>query len=167
MGGRGEAREVASTKLRIVSNASPLIALAQLDLLEDLAPLFANLVIPPAVAREIAPSVRHPAWIRNQSLAGQIAGRIRAAKLGAGETEAIALALEVGTHVVALDDRRARTVARSLGLRVIGTAGLLLDAKQSGIITAVKPRLDALVRLGFFVGPAVVADVLARADEAG
>lgn len=167
MEGRGATGAVASEKLRVGSNASPLIALAQLDLLQVLAPLFADLVIPPAVAREIAPTVIRPAWLRQQVLGRTIDGRISAAQLGAGETEAIGLALELGTHVVALDDRRARRLARTLGLKIVGTAGLLLDAKQDGLIAAVKPSLDALLRVGFFVGPAIVADILTEAGEEG
>lgn len=85
--------------------------------------------------------------------------------LGAGETEAIGLALELGTHVVALDDRRARRLARTLGLPLVGTAGLLLAAKQDGLVPSLKPQLEALIRLGFFVGPAVVSGVLAEAGE--
>lgn len=165
MGGRGAAGEVTPETLRVVSNASPLIALAQLDLLPALAPLFADLVIPPAVAREIAPSVPRPTWVRMQTLGRGIDNRVRRAKLGAGETEAIGLALEVGTHAVALDDRRARRLARGLGLQLVGTAGLLLAAKQAGLIAAVKPGLEALIQVGFFVGPAVVAGVLAEAGE--
>ena len=165
MGGRGSTGQVAADQLRIVSNASPLIALAQLNLLGQLAPLFADLVIPPAVAREIARTVTPPAWIRQQALGREIDLRVRWAMLGAGETEAIGLALELGTHVVALDDRRARRLARTLGLPLVGTAGLLLAAKQDGLVPSLKPQLEALIRLGFFVGPAIVSGVLAEAGE--
>ena len=142
-----------------------MIALAQLNLLDAIAPLFADLAVPPAVTREIAPSVVSPEWVRQIALGGASDPRVIQAALGPGETEAIGLALELGTHVVALDERRARRVARSLGLPLVGTAGLLLAAKQDGLILAVKPYLDALVEAGFFLPSAVVAGVLAQAEE--
>ncbi|MDP9364009.1 MAG: DUF3368 domain-containing protein [Chloroflexota bacterium] len=142
-----------------------MIALAQINLLDALAPLFADLTIPPALTHEIAPSVVRPHWIRSLVLRGTLDPRVVEADLGPGETEAIGLALELGTHVVALDERRARRVARSLGLPLVGTAGLLLAAKQDGLIPAVRPYLNVLVEAGFFLGPAVVAGVLAQAEE--
>lgn len=81
------------------------------------------------------------------------------------ETEAIGLVLALRTHAVALDERRARRFARSLGLPLTGTAGLQLAAKQDGLIPSVKPYLDAPIEVGFFIGPAVEAMVLARGGE--
>lgn len=63
-------------------------------------------------------------------------------RLGDGEREAIALAMEVGAAAIILDDRAARRVAEAAGLNVIGTLGLLLEAKRKGIVTRVRPELD-------------------------
>ena len=165
MGGRGSAGQVAATKLTTVSNASPLIALNQLGLLDALAPLFAHLIIPPAVAREIAPSVTRPPWIAQRSLARPVAPRLVQAGLGPGETEAISLALELGTYAIALDERSARRLAASLGLPIVGTIGLLLAAKDHGLIPALRPAVEVLVGLGFYVAPRVIAEALADAGE--
>ena len=67
--------------------------------------------------------------------------------LGRGETEVLMLGLEMKNAVVILDDALARRVAISLDLRLTGTLGLLLDAKQAGLITAVAPFLDMLQQL--------------------
>lgn len=165
MGERGAFHQVAPTKLRVVSNASPMIALAEVNLLDALAPLFAELVLPPAVVQEVAPSGIRPNWVRYQALGGAIDPRVVRANLGPGETDAIGLTLELATFAVALDERRARRFATDLGLQVVGTVGILLAAKQHGLIPAVKPPLQALIQGGFFVSPTVVAAVLVEADE--
>lgn len=107
--GCGDARHRRSVTPRLtISNASPLIALQQIGQLELLQRLYANLAIPTAVAREVAPSVSLPSWIAEHTLTQPIAARILQADLGAGESEAIGLALEMNAHRVLLDDRPAR-----------------------------------------------------------
>ena len=65
-------------------------------------------------------------------------------ELDAGEAEAIALAQEVKADVVLLDERDARRVAMRLGLNVLGTVGLLIEAKRAGRLSSVREQLDAL-----------------------
>jgi predicted nucleic acid-binding protein len=85
--------------------------------------------------------------------------------LGAGEREAIALAVEVHAQKIILDDLPARRLAASLGLSVIGTVGLILAAKHAGLVPAVAPVLDEMVAAGFRLSQTVVAAVLASAGE--
>lgn len=150
----------------VVADASPLIALIQLRLLETVAPLFAELLIPPAVAREIAPSGIRPNWIVERSPRRPFDVRLGGIKLGPGESEAIGLALELGTHTLLLDERRARRLAAELGLRIIGTVGLLVAAKQAGLIVAVRPYLETLLAVGFHVAPQIIEGALREAGEA-
>ena len=60
-----------------------------------------------------------------------------------GESEAIVLAYEKGLRII-LDDRKAREVAQRLGVHVTGTVGLIIKAKQEGVIAEVRPLLDTL-----------------------
>ncbi len=107
----------------VVSDASPLIALQQIDELRLLQGLFGEVVIPPAVAREVAPSVTLPAWIKTRSLQEPMAGEILRATLGPGESEAISLAQQIRADWLLLDERPARRLAGAPGLRVAGTLG--------------------------------------------
>ena len=59
------------------------------------------------------------------------------------EAEAIALAQAQKCRII-LDDRQARRVGQDMGLRVIGTVGILILAKQRGILSTVKPVLQNL-----------------------
>ena len=148
----------------LVSNASPLIALNQIDCLLLLPHLYGSVIVPPAVRREITPSVGHPTWIAERSLQQPIDPRVPS-MLGAGEREAISLALEIGVPRIVLDDLRARRRAESLGLEVIGTLGILVLAKRQRLIPAVRPFAEALLDQGFFVSPSVLGDALASAGE--
>ena len=82
-----------------------------------------------------------------------------------GEASAIALAIEAGVPIVAIDERRGRLVAREMGLAVTGSVGLLLRAKRLGFIDAVAPRLMAMRGHGIWLGESLMRRVLAEAEE--
>jgi predicted nucleic acid-binding protein len=148
----------------VVSNSSAIIALDQVGQLQLLSGLFTELVVPPAVVREVAP-ILLPDWIVEQPLTQPVGPQVLRAGLGDGESEAISLAVELRARWIVLDDRAARRLAQALGLPVIGTLGLLLAAKRRGLLTAVRPSVDALVRHGFHVAPELCACVLSDAGE--
>ena len=83
---------------------------------------------------------------------------------GPGEAEAIALALEKGMRII-LDDRKARGVAARLGLSITGTVGLLVKAKEAGLIPAVRPFLASLEDNNFHVSRDLVAEAFRLAKE--
>ena len=149
----------------VVSNSSPLIALDGIGELNLLEKLFTDIVIPPAVTRETASSKGLPGWIREMALGQAIGAQVLSASLGAGESEAICLALELNARWVLLDDRPARRLAQSLNLPVIGTLGVLLTCKRRGLIQAIKPLVDGLVRFGFRVSPSLYQRVIKAAGE--
>jgi predicted nucleic acid-binding protein len=149
----------------VVADASPLIAFAQIGQLHILQALFPTLAVPPVVAREIVPSVPSQPWIVERALAQPIPSPVLQASLGAGETEAISLALELEAGQLLVDDRAARLLAEGLGLMVIGTLGVLLAAKRKGLITAVRPMVDALLERNFWISPQLVDRALAEAGE--
>ena len=83
-----------------------------------------------------------------------------------GEAEAIALALEMKTDRLLIDERDGRMAARQLGLPVTGVLGVLLRGKKTGRIPRVKPELDALrTKAHFFIAPELEAAILADAGE--
>lgn len=152
------------TQPPVVSNSSAIIALDRIGQLDLLSELFAQLIVPPAVVREVAP-IQLPDWVTEQRLAQPVGPHVLRAALGDGESEAISLAVELQARWIILDDRAARRLAQSLGLPVIGTLGLLLAAKRRGLLAAVRPSLDALVRYGFHVASELYGRVLYDAGE--
>jgi uncharacterized protein len=150
----------------VVSNSSAIIALEQIGHLALLQLLFSELLIPPAVSQETAPSVVLPVWILERALSQPIGPRILQASLGRGESEAIALALEVTARWLILDDRPARRLSQSLGVPVVGTLGILLAAKRRGFLSALRPCIEALASHSFHIAPDLQARILADAGEA-
>jgi predicted nucleic acid-binding protein len=86
-------------------------------------------------------------------------------RLGAGEWEALALAIELKADWIILDDLPARRSAQAAGLNVIGTLGTLVTAKRTGLLKLIRPELDALLRTSFFLSPRLYDEVLQAAGE--
>lgn len=86
--------------------------------------------------------------------------------LDRGEAEVIALAQEHRADLVILDERLARLHARRLGLAMTGTLGVLLRAKEQGLVTAVAPVISDLRQGGLRLSDAIVAEALRLAGEA-
>ena len=86
--------------------------------------------------------------------------------LDLGEAEVIALAQEQDADLVIMDERFARRHARRLGLRLTGTLGVLLRAKERGFVSKIEPLIAELQHGGIRLSDAVVEEVLRLAGEA-
>jgi predicted nucleic acid-binding protein len=147
-----------------------LAAIGQLDLLRQ---LYRNVIIPAAVYHELtAAGGSHPGaivqsldWVEARDVANRLLVTALRIELDEGEAEAIALAQETAADLLLLDERRGRAVAGRFGLRVVGLLGVLVDAKQQGLLPKVKPSLDALMRAGFRISQGLYARVLQAAGE--
>jgi predicted nucleic acid-binding protein len=84
--------------------------------------------------------------------------------LGAGEKEVIQLAKEQSIKNVCLDDLRARRLAKSLGLSVVGLLGLFGRAKMLGIIPFLRPYAEQLLVAGAHYSPELVNKVIGDID---
>ncbi|WP_208394647.1 DUF3368 domain-containing protein [Mucilaginibacter gilvus] len=83
-----------------------------------------------------------------------------------GEASAIALAMEFGPALLIIDDGKGRKVARKLNLEVTGTFGVILKAKEFGIIPAIKPVVEKIRKTNFWYSPEVINEILLLAREA-
>lgn len=160
----------------VVSDTSPLRALAHLQRIDILASLFGEVLVPPAVEAEVREPIAaargfdltQVAFVRIQgpSDAALVQRIAREHELDPGETEALALALEVSAEAVLIDESEGRSVARRLGLAPIGVLGILLRAKQLGLVAEIRPMVLSLRdELRFFLSGALVDKVLRLAGE--
>src|ERR1700694_1862086 len=109
-----------------VADSSSLIHLKKIGQLVLLESLFEQVAIPQAVADEVQRTLPDlPPWIYVHTLSRPIPPGIARRSLGAGESEAMALALELRIPRVILDDLTARNFGRALGLEVVGTGAVL------------------------------------------
>jgi uncharacterized protein len=158
----------------VVSDTTTLSELAKVGRLTLLRDLCGRIIVPREVHDELAASKR-PAvqavlaadWIDVVDVAepgGMLAIRAET-RLGLGECAAILLAEALQPQWVILDDRAARREAHRRGLPCIGTIGLLLLAKQHGLIPSVREVLDALVSHGTRIGQSLYQNALDLAGE--
>jgi len=90
---------------------------------------------------------------------------VRRASLHPDESEAIGLALEISAGRLILDDLPARRLAKTLGLSIVGTAGLDLLAKRKGLVPLVRAVLDALRAKGFRLRQDVYEEIMEASGE--
>jgi predicted nucleic acid-binding protein len=157
----------------VVCDASPIIALSAVGQFPLLEQLYGTILVPGAVAQEVTQTGRAGAgdfessdWIVIQTVQDSVLLRSLSGELDRGEAEVIALAVEVRAELLLVDERRARRVASRLGLSIMGVLGVLLEAKNKGCLTAVRPVLDGLrTKAGFHIGTDLYALVLSTAGE--
>ena len=149
-------------KGKIVCNSSCFIALDRINRLDLLLNSFQEIIIPPKVAKEIDLNLD---WISVKSIKNTSVIQILKTQIDDGESEAIALSLELKDVALLLDDKKARRIAEQLGLQIIGTIGLILRAKRIGLITEVKPVLNELQTAGFRIRGTLYNEALRLANE--
>ena len=158
---------------RIVSNSTPLIVLGNIGQLELLKELYGEIYIPEAVLAEVTEKadsachiIKEADWIHVCKIKTERDYRIYRAKLHAGEVETMILAQEEPkADIVLIDDNAAKKTAKFLGLKVIGSLGILVKAKQSGLIPDIKPIIQKLLENGFYVSDEIIRIVLKAAGE--
>lgn len=155
----------------VVSDAGPLISLGRLDLLQLLPKVFAQVQVPTAVLEECmarpdnADTRRIQVALDHRWILACDAAPFARAGLDPGESAAIGRALQIGAGLLA-DDHAARQCAQALGLRIIGTLGVLVLAKRAGHVGAIRPLVERLRASGQRLSHAAVAQALAAAHEA-
>jgi predicted nucleic acid-binding protein len=158
---------------RPVVNASPLIFLAQGDMLDFLQLAGAEVVVPMPVASEIqrrgssdltARAIANTSWLVIVE-ALPIPPLIQTWDLGEGESSVLAWAYAHSDTEAIVDDLAARRCAASLDIPVRGTLGLVLTAKRRGIIPAARPVVDRLRQAGMYLSDHVMRQALALVSE--
>ena len=153
--------------MRIVSNTGPIIGLAKIGRVFLLKGIAAEVLIPPWVHRELLGKVGNEseqidqalnAFIRIADLMPLESATERAiADLDEGEKQAIALASTVeGDVLLLLDDRAGRQVAKELNIPTTGLIGLLLLAKEKGLVGNVGSIIEELRNHGYWLSDEVI-----------
>lgn len=158
---------------RVVVNTTPIITLSLIQQLPLLRDLYGDVFIPTAVQRELlaggpgrpgAELLQRATWIHPRDLASPERADLLI-DLDRGEAEVIALAQELSCDLVVLDERLARRRARLLGLPLTGTLGVLLKAKERGLVPGIAPLIAAIRSRGIWLAEPLVQRVLEMAGE--
>lgn len=161
----------------VISDTSAITNLAAIGQLQLLSQLYNQVTIPEAVYRELADieppvpgtqEVQTASWLKvRQVINHKVIKRLQdQVRLDPGESEAIALALELKADLLLIDERRGRAEADRLGVKITGLLGILVEAKRKHLVIAVKPLMDALITTSEFrVSSALYKQILDIVEE--
>jgi predicted nucleic acid-binding protein len=161
----------------VVSNTSPISNLAVIEKLDLLRGQFQKILIPEAVERELKalsnPRARaaveaalKEGWLEVRTVKSVPLTRLLRVNLHEGESEAIALAVEINASWILLDEREARAAAKQMNLNITGILGVLLRAKKEGDVVILGLLMDQLRKEAhFFIAPDLARHILELAGE--
>ena len=153
----------------LIADSSALITLSIVDKLDILEKIFGEVYIPKAVYEEIV--IRDKQETQKLKLFSQ--GKIKDIttkinfniSLGKGESEAIILYKEQSADFLLCDDKKAKKFAKSFDINVIGSFGVLLKAKEKGLIKKIAPLLEIIKNSEIYLSDSVIELVLKMAHE--
>jgi predicted nucleic acid-binding protein len=161
----------------VVSNTSPLLNLAIIDHLLLLPQQFGQILIPQAVLAELKvdqallgsshlQKAIDEGWLVPQAVSNQSLVSLLRRQLHQGESEAIALAMELSAERILLDEKEARQSAKSLGLAITGSLGILLRGLNEGTVDSMQVATERLQReANFWIAPALLNQILQECQE--
>lgn len=143
---------------KVIVNSTPLIALGKAGKLNVLKEMYGEIIIPEAVFGEVTAKddiarrllLNNESWIKVQTISDSLEKKMYRSRLHEGEVEVMILAREKNADLVIIDDYAARKTAEYLGLKLTGTVGVLIKAKQSGIIDNIMPVIQTMEQNGIY-----------------
>ena len=147
----------------IISDTSCLILLGRIDELDVLHRLCEKVYITPTIQEEYGEEL--PDWIEIKAPENTQYRNLLEMDLDAGEASAIALSLEINRSILIIDDLKGRKIAERLHLTYSGTLGLLLQAKRTGILPALRPVVAKIRETNFRFSEALLDYILEQAGE--
>jgi predicted nucleic acid-binding protein len=160
-----------------VVNASPLIYLSKVKRLSILRLLAPRIVVPREVFNEVTAKSADGAnitvhaladnatWLHVADLSVNAPNSVVSWDLGAGESAVIATALANPNCPAIIDDALGRKCAKTLGVELFGTLGLILIAKQRGHIDSARALLSELRAHGMFLSQSAIDRAVALVGE--
>lgn len=158
----------------IICNATPLIAFSRINQLSLMQKIVNTILITKSVAAEISEyssasydtiTLLNEHWIKVVSVKSENQVKSLLPSLDRGEAEVIALALERQARLVLIDELTGRKVAESLGLKISGSVGILIKAKELGEVQEIKPLLIAMKSRGIYFSDRFINKVLEQVGE--
>ncbi|WP_341878217.1 DUF3368 domain-containing protein [Defluviitalea saccharophila] len=155
---------------KVVVNSTPLISLYKIDNLNLLKLLYDQVYIPYGVYEELSVESKdnfldNADFVILKKIQNEEAKKFFKTSLHKGEVEVMILAEEINADLCIIDDLLARKYAKYLGLKITGTMGILIKAKEKGYINQIKPLLDQLIYNNIYIDNNLYVKVLDIANE--
>jgi uncharacterized protein len=156
----------------VVSDTSAISNLIQVELLDILHQLFGQIIISNAVYEELSEIdsqklyIDKLSWIHIETVKNQDFVHELENDLDKGESESIALAIELNADFLIIDELKGRKIAENLGIKIVGLLSSLLKAKEKGYLQTIAPILEKLsTQAGFHINLQLKAHILKLANE--
>lgn len=160
----------------VISDTTPLISLMKIESLDILEKMYKGIIIPKAVYDELIINMDYQSeiyiiqncrFLQTKIVKENLSVSLlqKQLKLDLGESEAIVLANSIDADLIIIDERKARRIAKDIGLNVTGTLGILVEAKQRGLVKELKPLLDELIKNDIRIGKKLYKDILELVNE--
>lgn len=147
----------------VIADTSCLILFHKIGELDILRKVYDSISTTPEIALEFVEEL--PDWIIIEYVKDKKYQNSLETQIDLGEASAIALAKEMESPLLLLDDLKARKLAAKLNLKFSGTLGVIHKAKQMGVIKKVKPILDLLLATNFRISENIIEELLKKNDE--
>ena len=147
----------------VIADTSCFILLTKINEIDLLRNIYSSVYTTPEVAAEFLHKL--PDWVIIQEVKDRNILVSLEVDLDRGEASAIALTYELPDSIVVLDDWGARKVATRLHIAFTGTFGIVIKAKQKGIIPSVRPIIDKVIQTNFRISEEVLIEILREAGE--
>lgn len=154
----------------VVSDTSPIISLAILDMLHLFEKIFTKVYIPEAVWHELTSSKKTSHNLKIKAFFENKIKHINSANnllplVDLGESEAIILCKEINADFLIIDDLKARQIAEEIGINCVGTLGLLFKAKEKGYIKELRKYFVLLIENNRYYSITILNKLLDLSNE--
>jgi predicted nucleic acid-binding protein len=147
----------------VISDTSCLIILHKIGELDLLQKVYDSVFTTPEVAQEFSQVL--PGWIKIERVKNKEYQEFLETQVDLGEASAIALAKEMVSPLLLLDDLKARKLALKLKIKFTGTLGVINKAKQIGVLDQVKPIIEKLLATDFRISENIIDEMLRKNNE--
>jgi predicted nucleic acid-binding protein len=142
----------------IITDASCFILFDKIGCIHILEDLYGQVITTPEIAAEYGK--RLPGWVQLQSVKNRNLLNTYAEMVDIGEASAIALAFEVVSPSLILDDLKGRNLADRLQLTYTGSIGVLILARQQGVISLLQPYFEKIKTTDFRIPASLLQALL-------
>lgn len=157
---------------KVITNTTPILSLLKIDKLGLLGELYGEVIVPFAVFQEIEAGKHKPYYQNVKQVSWMKIERVKNSDsrsffvdLDDGEAEVLILAKELNADLVIMDEILGRRYARQLRLEITGTLGVLLKAKEKGLVHSVRELLTELEEKGTWINPKLFKKIISLSKE--
>jgi predicted nucleic acid-binding protein len=146
----------------VIADTSCLIVLQKINRLLILKKLFNSISITNDIYLEFGEEL--PEWVVIKEVEDKKKKQLLQLELDKGEAGAIVLAMENEGSLLLIDERKGRKVASALGLKIMGTLGVIIKAKELNIIDSLSDEIDKMIAADFRMSKKLIKQIIRKYD---